>query len=377
MPQIHKIVLTGGPCAGKTTALPFLVAMLKAKGWKIYTVPETATLLSNNGVDLVSETLEERLEIQTGILNLQTTLEDAMMNAAKASGKNCVIICDRGIMDAKAYTPPEAWQPYLDAHGWGEVSLRDRYDAVFHLTSAAIGASEFYNNDNPARFEDVKMAVGADRRTQDSWVGHPHLRVIDNSTNFPNKIARLCAAVESFLSPDHKEIERRFLIDQEDLASLELNRTLLPIVTLEIAQAYLKTVDGTVARMRQTSQAGSNHVVYTHTTKSPKVGASCTEIETRITQNEFNDLKFLEDQSRAVIFKRRHCFLWHGKHMQLDEFISPVKDMLILEVELDTENEEFNIPPFLAVTKEVTTDPTYSNWNIAAYGRDNVVAANQ
>ena len=371
MQQIHRIVLTGGPCGGKTMALPFLLAMLKAKGWKVFTVPETATLLSSNGVNLVSKTIEEKIGTQTNILKLQLTLEDAMMTAAKASGENCVIICDRGIMDSRVYTPDEVWPKLMAENKLSEPEIKNRYGAVFHLVSAAVGVPQFYNNDNSARFEDVHMAVGADRRTQEAWVGHPHLRVIDNSTDFPTKIARLCTAVERFIDPERKETERRFLIEQDTL--FDLNKHLLNVVTLDISQVYLKTNDGTVARVRRRGDAQGAD--YTFTVKSPKTGASCMEVEHNITKEEFTKLCEQADPERKEITKRRHCFLWHGKQFEFDEFVSPHSGMRILEIELDSEDEEFNIPPFLTVIKEVTTDPEYSNWNLS-YGRNDAVEAN-
>ena len=47
--QIHKICLTGGPCAGKTTALTHLQHGLTMKGIRVFSVPEAATLLMKGG----------------------------------------------------------------------------------------------------------------------------------------------------------------------------------------------------------------------------------------------------------------------------------------------------------------------------------------
>ncbi len=56
--NVFHIVLTGGPCAGKTTALERLSAFLRERGFRVFTVPEAATMLFSNGVffsDLSSE----------------------------------------------------------------------------------------------------------------------------------------------------------------------------------------------------------------------------------------------------------------------------------------------------------------------------------
>ena len=49
-PEITKIVLTGGPCAGKTTALSWIQNNLPKYGYTVLYVPETATELIGGGV---------------------------------------------------------------------------------------------------------------------------------------------------------------------------------------------------------------------------------------------------------------------------------------------------------------------------------------
>jgi thymidylate kinase len=197
--KIRKIALTGGPCGGKSTAIPILKEFLEAKGWQVYTTPETATLLSAHGIELGSPNLVMRLAVQTAILKLQLALEDGMMAAAQASGKDCVVISDRGLMDTKVYIDQQEWQPHLERHHLSETILRNRYDAVFHMMSAAVGAPKFYNHDNPERWETLEQAIVNDRKTQDAWADHSHLRIIDNSTGFVEKLQRLCKAVQDFI----------------------------------------------------------------------------------------------------------------------------------------------------------------------------------
>jgi dephospho-CoA kinase len=46
---IIRICLTGGPCAGKTTALVSLNQVLTQLGFKVLQVPEAATMLMKGG----------------------------------------------------------------------------------------------------------------------------------------------------------------------------------------------------------------------------------------------------------------------------------------------------------------------------------------
>ncbi|CAN0311784.1 unnamed protein product [Discosporangium mesarthrocarpum] len=48
--MVYKFVMTGGPCAGKTTAMEAVSSHFKEKGFRVFTVPEAATLLFNNGI---------------------------------------------------------------------------------------------------------------------------------------------------------------------------------------------------------------------------------------------------------------------------------------------------------------------------------------
>lgn len=46
---VFRICLTGGPCAGKTTALITLNQSLTDRGFRVFMVPEAATLLMKGG----------------------------------------------------------------------------------------------------------------------------------------------------------------------------------------------------------------------------------------------------------------------------------------------------------------------------------------
>ena len=43
--NFHKFVMTGGPCAGKTTAIARLQAFLSERGFRVFVAPEAATIL--------------------------------------------------------------------------------------------------------------------------------------------------------------------------------------------------------------------------------------------------------------------------------------------------------------------------------------------
>lgn len=58
-PMVYKLVLTGGPCSGKTTGQTRLATFFENLGWKVYRVPETATILFSGGIRFAEMSREE------------------------------------------------------------------------------------------------------------------------------------------------------------------------------------------------------------------------------------------------------------------------------------------------------------------------------
>ena len=136
------------------------------------------TILASNGLSAGFYSTEGMdTVIQNTVLDVQISIEDSLENVLKARGKKAVLLCDRGPMDGKAYLPDEKWNAILEGRGMTEVDLRDnRYNAVYHMVSAADGAREFYQLDNNAtRTETPDEACELDKKTQKCWIGHPHM----------------------------------------------------------------------------------------------------------------------------------------------------------------------------------------------------------
>ena len=141
MKSIMKIVLTGGPCGGKSTALSRIEQVYTAMGYKVVFVSETATELITGGV---APWLIKNVDFQTALLSMQLFREKTYEDlAAKLADEKVLIVCDRGVLDNKAYMSADEFAKVLKALNTNEIDLRDHYDAVFHLVSAADGAAEF------------------------------------------------------------------------------------------------------------------------------------------------------------------------------------------------------------------------------------------
>ncbi|MBQ4032120.1 MAG: AAA family ATPase, partial [Bacilli bacterium] len=177
--SISKIVLTGGPCAGKTTALNWISNYFSKRGYTVLFVPETATELISNGV--APWTCGTNYEYQTFQARLQHVKEQIFEEAAKTmKSDKILIVCDRGMLDNKAYMKEAEFKRLLKDMGTNETKERDSYDAVFHLVSAAKGKEEVYTlANNQARTETVEQARALDDKIIAAWTGHPHFRIID------------------------------------------------------------------------------------------------------------------------------------------------------------------------------------------------------
>ena len=104
----------------------------------------------------------------------------------------------------------------LDNNKWDVITLRDRrYDCIVHMVSTAIGAEEHYSLDNnPTRYETLEEARTKDVKTLNAWIGHPHVKIIDNSTNFEDKIKRVIKSISAVVGAPvpESDVERRYLL---------------------------------------------------------------------------------------------------------------------------------------------------------------------
>ena len=360
MKQIPKIVITGGPCAGKTTALSWIQNYYTKLGYRTLFIPESATELIGGGV--APWTTGSPMDFQKCITQLQLEKERIFAQAAATMpDEKLLLVCDRGVLDNKAYMSDGEFDEILTALGHSEVELRDNYDAVFHLVSAAKGADRFYTTENKsARTETVEQAAALDDKIIAAWTGHPHLRIIDNATDFQDKLERLVGEISAFLGePEPYEIERKYLIEYPDTAWLE---SLPNCERVEIIQTYLKTEDGSEVRVRQRGRDG--HYIYYMTTKTPVNGAKRIEVERRLTQNEYLRCLMDADPACRPLRKTRYCLTYDAQYFEIDVY--PFwKEQAVVEIELRDENQEIRFPEQLKIIREVTGDPAYKNAALA------------
>lgn len=360
MKQIWSFVLTGGPCSGKTTGLSTIEQELSQRGYFVLIVPEAATELISTGIRPFGGSLDV-FHFQCAVFEKQLYNEKLYRHYARLIPHNkIVIIHDRGIMDGKAYLENEQFKQILSGSCMDEISARDRYDGVFHLVTAANGAESFYTlSNNAARMETPEAARKADDLTIRSWNGHPHLRIIDNSTDFEGKMNKLISGIYSLLGePSPIQIQRKFLIQ---MPKSYLNFS-VPITSVDIVQTYLKSNGNIERRIRQRGQNGSFSYYYSE--KEELDNFARKSYEKKISQKDYISYLAEMDNSIHPIVKKRLCFVYNSQYFAIDIF-NFSDNLALMEIELTPQNSSVDIPDFINVIKEVTNDTLYRNFILA------------
>lgn len=359
LPNIHKIVLTGGPCAGKTTALNHIEQYFSKRGYTVLLVSETATELMSSG--LFPAICNSNYDYQRTQIMMQKEKEKIYEDAAKhLKNTNILIVCDRGVIDNKAYMKNIEFKRLLSDLGTNEVLERDSYDAVFHLVSTAKGREKEYNLNHAVRSETIQEAKDLDDKIIAAWTGHPYFRIIDNKFDFENKIKKLLLEISSFLGePEPFEIERKYIIKYPDISYLES----LPFCNkVNIIQTYLKSNPDIERRIR--SRGVEHNFVYYLTEKRKITNLKRIEVERRISKDDYLSFLLESDNSLRTIIKTRYCLMMDNQYFEIDIYPEWNKQA-ILEVELRDENEIIHFPEFINIIKEVTDDDNYKNYNMA------------
>ena len=361
--MIRKIVLTGGPCAGKTTALVRVIEHFNSRGFKVFCVPEVPTIYSLAGWNYLTPNRQLYFEGERAILETQLALEDHFMRLASVCAKPVLIVCDRGAMDISAYIAPEEWDSICGEAGTNSNVLRERYDAVLHLVSAADGAEQYYTTaTNSTRYEKadeegLRIARELDKKVIKAWTGHPHLRVINNHDDFERKMQRTIREISNVLGlPQPVTEERKYIV--------EITGELPETIDSNITQTYLVSDPGTEIRLRRRSWT-SGKVVNIHNTKKRTPDNEQIETERQVENALYESLLQQADPYRSTIRKRRQSFIWRGQYFELDTYHGALEGLVILETKGIADQEDVNFPPFIHVVEEVTGNRDYYNATLA------------
>jgi predicted ATPase len=186
-----RIVLTGGPGGGKTTAADLFRREI---GQRVVIVPEAATLVFSGGFPRCTER-HAVMASQRAIFHVQRNLEDVQ----SAQYPDRILLCDRGTVDGAAYWPDEDPMEFFAAQ---ETTLEQelaRYDGVIFFESAAVGGLSIEGG-NPIRNESLEQAVALDARLRALWSQHPRFIIVRHNPSFFKKISFALAVLEGMVA---------------------------------------------------------------------------------------------------------------------------------------------------------------------------------
>lgn len=376
---IPLLGLEGGPCGGKDSSMPFLLNRLRDIGVTAVATQEQATNYFTSGVSIPDLLTAGTINEFQGVLARAIIAEEEGKQAAVAllPGDRKAVLCNRTLNGIAPYMDALAFEIVLHELGISYEESLARYDAVFHLVTAAEGAEQFYNLDNEARTETPEEARALDLKTRNALIGHEHFSIIPNvdtqgnQIDFDAKLLNLYRGVCHALGiPTPVEIERKFLMDT--LALQEIGRRDFPTQGVDIRQVYLtEGENGAERRLRARMQQGGNladrGTTYSYTEKRFISDLVRNESSRLIDLREYVALERDErDKSRAIIKKTRFNFVDGYTYFHLDVF-SSVLDLVLMEVEFTDESDELILPDYLErlVISEVTDNSNFKNANIA------------
>ncbi len=196
----RRVVLTGGPGAGKTAVLE-LIRLFFCE--HVTTLPEAAGIVFGGRFHR-SDRPPLRQAAQRAIYHIQRELE-----TIADTGNAAVVLCDRGTVDCAAY-----WLGGGDLYssvGTTRAAELERYHAVIHLRTPT--SENAYDRRNPLRIETLEQAAAIDAAIAAEWSAHPRLFIVEPTEDFLNKAARALALLRDQVPPCCRHHVRTFLWD--------------------------------------------------------------------------------------------------------------------------------------------------------------------
>lgn len=185
--ETKRVVITGGPGAGKTAVVDELRKVL---GDHVVILPEAASILFARGFPLSSSVSGIKL-IQRSLFRIQDELE----RSALADWNFGLVLCNRGLLDGLAYWPEPERSFFAEMRTTREEVFK-RYDLVIHLRPPKTERAHHYPN--PIHLDST---MSPDARIAEDWNGHPNRAFVDDTPDFQEKVLRTVGLLQEVLPP--------------------------------------------------------------------------------------------------------------------------------------------------------------------------------
>jgi adenylate cyclase len=352
----HRIVITGGPLAGKSTVLDLLRNNYNSKA-RVMT--EVASMLLTNGYPQPGKDITYSPEwlhyVNQVILPTQLNMEHGHLHAA-VMNKNRAVFFDRGLLDPSAYLP-KGVETLKTEYGIDSNEIYERYSMVIHLQSLACINPEMYENlkgTNPARYDTAEQAKQRDEMLQEAYRNHPNYHFISAEGGIDNITKQFLQIVSPILD---KEIERKWMWDDEtNYTHMTFADSPSVISSERIRQIYIYDGVGAELRVRNTGNK-----IYTVTAKN-KGDLARTEWE-RVIPVEIYEM--FEGKNLPTISKTRH-YMKDGEYtLEIDQYDNT--GLVTIEVEFPNEYEaqNYTLPEWIIGARDETKNPNFKNATLA------------
>jgi hypothetical protein len=188
---VKRIVITGGPGAGKTASLETARRSLCDH---VAFASESASIVFGGGFPRERRVAAE-CAAQRAIYHVQRELESIYDDCTDFS----VLVCDRGTLDCAAYWPAERDDFYQQLGTTLEAELA-RYALVIHMRPPADGNGYEHKG---LRTETAAEAALIDARIERAWLGHPRRVFVDHTDDFMAKVGRVLEIIEAEIACVH------------------------------------------------------------------------------------------------------------------------------------------------------------------------------
>ncbi|WP_374079734.1 AAA family ATPase [Bdellovibrio bacteriovorus] len=186
-----RIVLSGAPSSGKSTALE---AIRQSLGDKVILVPESAVVLLSGGFPSPShDDLEQIHAFQKAILSVQENLESI---CDRKNVQRLPMIFDRAKLDGAGFWPPGP-EHYLATFSVDLKAELARYD---HVVFLELPEEEFFGGLLKTRFHDYKQSKESETQLASVWSQHLSFQRIPAQKDFSKKIENVLSVINSLIS---------------------------------------------------------------------------------------------------------------------------------------------------------------------------------
>lgn len=200
--ESYKIVLTGGPCGGKSTSIDFIGNKLKKLGYSVDVIDETARTLLKLGY--IPNNNISTFDFQNLLFKVQ------FLKEYRSEKKSSFMLCDRGLLDGKAYMSDEEFKKILTLNDILEETILSTYDLALYFRSIAHEYPEEFKKQRI--FETPEISRIRDERCRDIWREKIKFDNCDNLYGFDKKQKLICDFLINYLD-DLKKIKSNKLSD--------------------------------------------------------------------------------------------------------------------------------------------------------------------